>query len=329
MTRLSFRRLWRRPRASTAPTPVPPAETPEQRAEALLLRHLTPHQRRTYRRRGFFKVCGRDGSLWHLDVRRGSQNVTRTTADGTQLFCSELEDAPRADTLLVQKLFIEATGGRGLPRRVGATLVDEDLFMTDGRRRPPWVDASPPDPIALNQAALRYRRLGQLEEAERLLRRAIAIEDRQVAPDSPKRPHRRNNLALVLLRAEKLVEASRVNATAWRLQAGQHDMTSGRILFVRIALRLLREEPDVGLYLGQLKTLLHRKSLSCRGRIARSWDIPDVLTMLRERLRTADAELLAHAAKALNSRAHLAFLDTFEAWNTASAVPLAARWPND
>ena len=85
------------------------------------------------------------------------------------------------------------------------------------------------------------------------------------------------------MRAGKLDEARQWNVESWRLKAGQHDLVSGRILFVRIALRFLAEDRAVSLYLGQLKTLLHRDSLECRADIASTWEIPDVLTMLSEK----------------------------------------------
>src|SRR5262249_58280601 len=126
--------------------------------------------------------------------------------------------------------------------------------------RPGWhwrrrVRSDRPDPLELNEAALECRRAGEFDEAERLLRQAIEIEDRLVTPESPKRPHRRNNLAVVLMCAGKLEEAMQMNAAAWELKAiGQHDLTSGRILFVRTALRLLAADPDVGAYLGHAPT---------------------------------------------------------------------------
>jgi proteasome accessory factor A len=199
--------------------------------------------------------------------------------------------------------------------------VDERLLMTRA-------GTSTPDPIALNQTAFNLRLRGQLDEAERLLRQAIEIEDTQVAADSPKRPHRRNHLAMVLMRAGKLVEARQFNAEAWRLKAGRHDLVSGRILFVRMALRFLVGDRNVGLYVGQLKTLLHRDALDCPGAIALFWEVPDVLTTLREKLNAADAELFIQAVEALNDRAHLASLDAFEVWNAAPAVPLEVPWPD-
>jgi hypothetical protein len=197
-----------------------------------------------------------------------------------------------------------------------------------GRRLAAWRSArSRPDPIELNQAALELRRQGELGEAEALLRQAIEIEDAQVPADSPKRGHRRNNLAMVLLRAGELDEAARWNAEAWTCKTGQHDLTSGRILFVRVAVRLLRGDREVGLHLGQLKTLLGRSPLACLGDIATMWDIPDVLQMLQEQLPADDADLLAALADTLNDRDCLQVLETFPPWRDAAPAPLDAPWP--
>jgi hypothetical protein len=106
----------------------------ERRAEDLLQRHLTPEQRKTLRQHGWFRVRGQDGSVW--TVRRSilTTNVTRTAPDGTShTYCSYLRDAPNADTLLVQKLYIEATGGRGLPLSPDGVVVQDRHLFTRGR----------------------------------------------------------------------------------------------------------------------------------------------------------------------------------------------------
>ncbi|MCC6850257.1 MAG: proteasome accessory factor PafA2 family protein [Deltaproteobacteria bacterium] len=183
------------------------------------------------------------------------------------------------------------------------------------------------DPIALSNRALELRKRHQLPQAERALRRAIALEDAQVPAASPKRPHRRNNLALVLLRAEKLDEARAVNAEAWRLKAPPHDVTSGRILFTRVALLLLAGERAVRSYLGQLKTLLASSALACHGDVTATWDVPDVLAFLAERLAPDEAGLLAAIVETLNAPAEAAGLEAHARWAAADATPLAAPWP--
>ncbi|MCC6765591.1 MAG: proteasome accessory factor PafA2 family protein [Deltaproteobacteria bacterium] len=184
------------------------------------------------------------------------------------------------------------------------------------------------DPIALSIRALELRKRHQLPQAERALRRAIALEDEQVPADSPKRPHRRNNLALVLLRAEKLDEARAANAEAWRLKTPPHDVTSGRILFTRVALLLLAGERAVRLHLGQLKTLLAPGTLACLGDVTTIWDVPDVLAFLAERLASDEAALLAAIAETLNAPAEVAALDAHARWAAADATPLTAPWPS-
>jgi hypothetical protein len=146
-----------------------------------------------------------------------------------------------------------------------------------------------------------------------------------VPPDSPKRPHRRNNLALVLLRADRLADAIEVNAEAWTLKAGQHDVTSGRILVVRIALRLLLRLPDAGFYVGQLKTVLAMDPLGCLGDVSTTWDVPDVLRMISRRLRRDEAALVRHAVTALDG-ARAPGLDDLSAWRDAPPVTLETPW---
>jgi hypothetical protein len=123
----------------------------------------------------------------------------------------------------------------------------------------------------------------------------------------------------------RLAEARRLNAEAWRLKAGQHDLTSGRILFVRIALSLL-ERRDASAYVGQLKVLLNVDPLHCFGGITPTWDIPDVLAMLAELLAPVEAELLRCVAQTLNDRGHLRALEACAAWRSASGVPLEVAW---
>jgi len=219
-------------------------------------------------------------------------------------------------------------------RSSGQEDVEPPARFLAGLDRPPLPGRRPRrpatlDPIVLSETARIHRMCDELEEAERVFRRAIEIEDAQVAPASPKRPHRRNHLAIVLMRAGKLAEAERWNAEAWRLKARQHDLVSGRILFVRVALRLLQGDAAVGLYLGQLKTLFAWETLDCRGDIAPTWEIPDVLAMLSTHLRGRDADLLVQISETLNERANLPSLDGFRAWVAAVAVPLEAPWPGD
>ena len=153
---------------------------------------------------------------------------------------------------------------RGLPIRALET--KEKTSLTE----------QPQFAIDLNNHALLLRQLKRLDEAAALLHRAIGIEDRSLPPNHPKRAHRRNNLAIICMLVGRLDEAGHINAEAWSLKAGQHDVTSGRILLARIALCWLRNA-DASHYLSQLRTLLAQPELSCLGEIDRHWKAADIL----------------------------------------------------
>jgi tetratricopeptide (TPR) repeat protein len=286
------------------------------------------------------------------DVARArvrGQLVRELSGNGARYCCdwqgvSDCEAGKRldlSDPFNVAPEWKDWPGGReAIPRRRPFADVDSlaDLLSRRRQLRGEMGDFGPDatasetvalDPIDLNQTALELRQRDQLDEAERLLRQAIEIEDARVPADSPKRPHRRNNLAIVLMRAGNFAEARRWNAEAWRLKAGQHDLTSGRILVVRIALEFFEGHRETNLYLGQLKTLLLLDPLECRGNIASTWDIPDVLEMFCAQLDDDAAELLVDAAEALNDRTDLTSLEEIGTWNAVEATALETPWPDD
>jgi hypothetical protein len=124
----------------------------------------------------------------------------------------------------------------------------------------------------------------------------------------------------------KLAEEKPLSADAWARKAGGHDITSARILFVRLATALLESEPAAH-YVGQLKTLLTGGTTEAGGNVTTTWDIGSLLVSLRPRLSPPDADLLETLAAALNDRARVADLDRYPAWRDGSAVPLDAAWP--
>jgi tetratricopeptide (TPR) repeat protein len=184
--------------------------------------------------------------------------------------------------------------------------------------------------LDLNSHALLLRRLGRYSEAADMLREAIDIEDACLPQEHPKRPHRRNNLAMVHLLAGRLDEAASLNAEAWRLKAtmaeGGHDMTSARILFVRIVLQW-RSDQNTSLFLGQLRTLLEAPELPVYGNIARTWEPDDLLAHLKAQLTPEQVDLLAALVKAMNDHpAKVAELGEYELWRGVESVPLDQPW---
>ena len=206
-----------------------------------------------------------------------------------------------------------------------APVKPEEVFAALEAKESAGQAETPQFAIDLNNYALLLRKLGRFEEAANFLRRAIGIEDRLLPPDHPKRAHRRNNLAVICMLADQLDVAERVNAEAWSLKTGRHDVTSGRILVTRIAIRRMRNA-DATQYLGQLRTLLEQRELPCLGEIDRKWDAADVLKHLRLRL-PPEANLFTAIIAALNEPTAVADLDQFDVWRSAPAVPLETPWP--
>ncbi len=183
--------------------------------------------------------------------------------------------------------------------------------------------------VDLNEEALRKRRSGHFDEAKTLLCQAIDIETSALPPSSPKHPHRQNNLALIFLLADQIDESAEANARAWELKSsvctGGHDMTSARILFVRLALDWLTGA-DASAHLGQLRTLLNRPELPALGGIQQTWDAEDILDRLAERLASERAEFLRALVNSFNHRERVAELDAWRFWTDQEPVPLETGW---
>jgi tetratricopeptide (TPR) repeat protein len=177
--------------------------------------------------------------------------------------------------------------------------------------------------LTLNALAILLRLMGRPLEAEAHLRRAIEIERRSLPGDSPKHAHRLGNLCTVLVMQGKLDEATSASAQAWTLKRDRHDITSARILFVRIAIGMLMARPITS-YVGQLKTLLTDGLLDAGANIIATWNVESFLVSLRPRLTTQEAAFLTALAATLNDRANLRNLAQFAVWQEQLPLPLAA-----
>jgi len=181
--------------------------------------------------------------------------------------------------------------------------------------------------IDLNNLALRLRKLSRLEEAEPRLRRALEIDEKARGELHPKIPHRLNNLCTVLVMQDKLNEAKELLARAWRLKTGQHDLTSARLLFVRLAIAMLEAQPS-GPFLGQLRTFLELESLADHADVAKIWDISDFIEHLGRRLSPESSDLLTALAAALNDRGTLSDLGRVTEWSSQPPLQLETPWPH-
>jgi tetratricopeptide (TPR) repeat protein len=182
--------------------------------------------------------------------------------------------------------------------------------------------------IDLNNRALELRKAGKIAEAEPLLRRALELDDKTRGGTHPKIPHRLNNLCTVLIMQGKLEESKPLLSRAWQIKSGQHDLTSARVLFIRLALAFLKSQPTET-FIGQLKTILVQESLTDHANVAKIWDISCFIEHLgNSGLGIPDFEFLRALVAAFNDRARLPALDRFPTWKNQVPVPLDVPWPD-
>ena len=182
--------------------------------------------------------------------------------------------------------------------------------------------------INLNNQALELREEGRAAEAEPLMRGALQIDERLRGPDDPKVAHRLNNLSSLLVMSGRLSEAREHLQRAWSIkQRTSHDITSPRILFVRLTLALLESEP-IGQYVGQLRTLAALPEPADHANVTATWGIAHFIEFLKPKLGEHEASFLVALAAAMNDRHKLLALDAFPQWSSQSALPLDTPWPN-
>lgn len=186
-------------------------------------------------------------------------------------------------------------------------------------------DSKPDIAIELNNHAIRLRKLRYFDRAVDCLHQAIEIESRHLPTNHPKHAHRRNNLSIVLMLAGKYSEAMKINADAWQLKAscceGGHDITSGRILFVRVALSWLTNL-KANIYIGQLRTLLGYSEIPCFGGIDSYWSVDDIIGYLRTKLNEDQSDFLSVIVEAMNDSKCCDALNRFQLWVATPMVSL-------
>jgi tetratricopeptide (TPR) repeat protein len=183
--------------------------------------------------------------------------------------------------------------------------------------------------IELNNKALELRNEGRLEEAEPLLREALRMDEELRGPTDPKIAHRLNNLCTVLIMQGKFAEARENLRRAWSIkQRTGHDITSPRVLFVRLTLSLLETEGS-GQFIGQIKFLLAVSELSDNASVTTTWDIAHFIENLLPKLPPGLADFLAKLANVLNDRIEPSQLDQLELWKNQPPVSLETPWPED
>jgi proteasome accessory factor A len=187
----------------------------------------------------------------------------------------------------------------------------------------PTVMRSGQDAIDLNNHAVDMRLAGRLEDAEWLMRAALAID--LAAPHRRKLPHRRNNLAAILLLQRRIAEAREEVTLAWRLTGTRYDRTSVRALVVRLAIAFVDGEP-ADVFIGQLKSHLATWPLPDFAGVEARWRARQMFEALNP-LTHDERALLTMVAEVLNSERQPSSLDDLPRWRDTPAQPLDSPWP--
>jgi tetratricopeptide (TPR) repeat protein len=175
-----------------------------------------------------------------------------------------------------------------------------------------------------NNVAVCLRQLGKLAEAERLFRHALEIDEVVWGKNHTKVAHRLNNLAGALLRLGMYDEAVNCCSRGWLLKGQAYDLTSLRILIMRMIIAVLEGTPW-DLFLGQAKTLAKGELLTKE--VAPQWEVADILSTIALK-HPEEWSLLTALATATNDNAKLSALDVFAKWKSQPTVPLDMPWPH-
>ena len=117
-------------------------------------------------------------------------------------------------------------------------------------------------------------------------------------------------------------------ASAWQLTSRRRDLTSTRMLFVRLAIALLEFQP-VEVFVGQLKNLLALESLPDRAEAWKACDITCFVESLRPKIPPDAGNFLTALVSAMKDRTKLAEVDRFPEWRNRPPIPLDTPWPNE
>jgi tetratricopeptide (TPR) repeat protein len=179
--------------------------------------------------------------------------------------------------------------------------------------------------IDLNNLGLQYRKIGRLDRAELLVRKALQIDIDLSDNGNQKIPHRLNNLSSILIMQGKNDEAKLNLSKAWEKKKRKHDITSIRILFVRLTLAIL-ENGQIDVYIGQLKTLFSMASLPDYANVVPTWDNEYFIRHLRPGLSHESADFLSTLSEVTNDTGLIYNLEKYNIWTNQKEMSLEEPW---
>jgi HEAT repeat protein len=225
---------------------------------------------------------------------------------------------PLIETLLASRASTAAAyalGRRGVPRSVHP--------IRDGKVASlAWSGAAA---IALNRLGLRCRDADRLGLARTLVHSAMSWDRRTRGRRHQKVAHRLLNLAGVELMRSGPDRARKLLVRAWASCARSADLTTARILALRLIVASMRGE-SLSTYLGQLKTILVEGALSNVADVDQERFAAPVLTFAEPYLTHEHRLLVTAITDVLKGASPRSTLSELEIFASQPALPLGQRW---
>jgi len=179
--------------------------------------------------------------------------------------------------------------------------------------------------IALNRLGLECRDTDLLGLARTLVHSAMSWDRRTRGRRHQKVAHRLLNLAGVELMRSGPDRARRLLVRAWASCARSADLTTARILAMRLIVASIRGESH-STYLGQLKTILDQGALSNVADVDQERFAAPVLTFAGPYLTSEHRLLIAAIMGVLKGASPTSTLSELEIFARQPALPLDQRW---
>ncbi|MFH1198523.1 MAG: toll/interleukin-1 receptor domain-containing protein [bacterium] len=167
--------------------------------------------------------------------------------------------------------------------------------------------------VDINNAALNLRNEGLLVEAENNMQMAIEIDTKIQGANHPIIAHRLNNLSTIQLMQNRISDSNATNQRAWQIKNNNHDITSLRILTLKLVLRWLEKE-DGSKFIGQIKNKINDNPFVYNAGVSDLWDIKCMTDFLENKLPAEYQEFLIDLITVLNKKREIEILDHYKFW---------------
>ena len=179
--------------------------------------------------------------------------------------------------------------------------------------------------IALNNVGIALRNSDRLDSARTLLHASLSLDRRARGVRHPKVGHRFMNLAGVELMRGRYQRSARLLRRAWSASPNAPDVTSARILAMRLIVALVQGESH-GPLLGQLKTVLLHGSMSNLADVDTKSSAAPIIRSVQSRLTSTHLELVTALLSVVNGSKTVDVLADCQIFEAQECVSLDQPW---